>query len=205
MPRVCTICTHPQRHGIEAEVGRASLSDIVRRYGVKIDPLRRHRDRCMQDKLARRAEIRDFTAREVMLELVRDLRELAASCREAAPRDYLLVADRLSRAAEVMGKITGEIAPPNVAALFVSVGVRDEADLRRRLSLSEPRDFAPDADLEEALALLKICLVHRPQRRQYVLNALSSEAHELTNGHTEVPPSEPAPSDSTSPSPRVPD
>ena len=44
MPRTCSICRHPQRHAIEADL-RAGLSyrDIARRYNLSKDVICRHR------------------------------------------------------------------------------------------------------------------------------------------------------------------
>jgi hypothetical protein len=44
MPRTCTICRHPKRHDIEADL-RAGLPyrDVARRHGISKDAASRHR------------------------------------------------------------------------------------------------------------------------------------------------------------------
>jgi hypothetical protein len=44
MPQKCSICRHPQRHEIEADLRAArSYRDIARRYSISKDAVSRHR------------------------------------------------------------------------------------------------------------------------------------------------------------------
>ena len=44
MPRTCSICRHPQRHAIEADLrAGSSYRDVGRRYNISKDAVSRHR------------------------------------------------------------------------------------------------------------------------------------------------------------------
>lgn len=57
MPRVCTICTHPQRVEIDkAIVAGESIQTIANRFPVSAQAVKRHRDSHLVDQLVRAAE-----------------------------------------------------------------------------------------------------------------------------------------------------
>jgi hypothetical protein len=63
MPQTCTICRHPERHGIEADLRAGTpYRDVARRHHVSKDALSRHRARHM----ARHPETGLTAAKEMM-------------------------------------------------------------------------------------------------------------------------------------------
>src|SRR6266446_7826816 len=63
MPQTCTICRHPERHDIEADLrAGAPYRDIARRHHVSKDALSRHRAKHM----ARHTATGLTAAREIM-------------------------------------------------------------------------------------------------------------------------------------------
>jgi hypothetical protein len=171
----CTLCNHPQRVEMDREIVQGiAARAIARRYGASKDATRRHRQ-CISDSLERAGMASAFTAKSVILDLVRELRTLATDCLNAKmSRDFLLVADRLTRATEVFGKLTGEISSGQVNALFVNLGVRNEGEIRSALDLARAgREVSLDDCEQDGVALLLMVLAERPERRISILTALA--------------------------------
>lgn len=149
MPRVCTVCTHPKRAEIDKLLasGECVKRDTARRYGLDKSAICRHGDRHLDPALIeaherlvaseRRSSV--LTARQVVLDLVHDIRGIAESMKINGKvhyaKDFLEVADRLVRANEQYGKITKELGNDQINALFVNLGVRGEDELKSRLAL----------------------------------------------------------------------
>lgn len=191
MGQVCSVCPHAQRKAIDkALVLREPTRAIARRYGPSKDALSRHRS-CIADQLERTADKSALTARSVILDLVTDLRDMAGECRNGVKDDFLRTADRLTRATEVFGKLTGEISSNQVTNLLVAVGVRDESELRSRLELTRGSESATPTDLAaECLETLAFCareVAGFKQDAQAVLDRLSGaeviETNGSANGH----------------------
>lgn len=73
MPRVCTVCAHPEREAIESQiVNQIGYRDIARRYRVSKDALARHRADHLPETLLRAQEAEETAeAVNVLAELRR--------------------------------------------------------------------------------------------------------------------------------------
>ena len=53
MPPSCTVCRHPKLDEIETEIAKQTpLRNIAAQYGTSPNSLLRHRNKCMQEKMA---------------------------------------------------------------------------------------------------------------------------------------------------------
>ena len=188
MARVCSVCTHPERTRIDHLVatGAAAKRQIAARYGLASSGLQRHEARHLDPRLIeahnRSLEAEALTAQAVIREVVGDLLEDARACRTSRRLDqYRTVADSLIRANEQFGKITREIGADQVNALFISVGVQNEAELRSRLELTRRIDQPSCEDcLEEVAALWRMAIALAREPRQ--LQAAGRLLEELRSG-----------------------
>jgi len=127
----------------------------------------------------------------VVLDLVQDLRGMSdmmkVNGKVVLGGQFLEVADRLVRANEQYGKITKELGADQVHAMFVTLGVRGEDDLRRALDLTRGSEsLSPAQVLDDACSAIELVLLKHPELRQDALRRIERasfvEVVESTNG-----------------------
>ena len=116
MGRHCTICEHPERGAIDADVvaGNTSLNKIARRYGVSPDALRRHRVRHLSPALAAMREAEEAEREAALQQRIERLIERTERLLRAAEEDgraqaALAAVRELRSLLELLGKATGEL------------------------------------------------------------------------------------------------
>lgn len=179
MTQTCSVCKHERRKEIDrALVLGKSLRDIAGLYGIgSKSSVDRHRA-CIAESLERAGLGSALTAKSVIVELVGDLRDMAKECRNGVREDFLRTADRLTRATEVFGKLTGEIQSPSVVAFIANIGATSEQDLRSALDLRRSMTAASLDDVEqELLSGMRFLLAERPQFRELAAALLESGSH----------------------------
>jgi len=181
MPR-CTACEHPEREVIRFALASGdSERSIATRFGLSDSAVHRHRShiRNTLNKLKRvkqrEAEAEALTAQGESRKVYLELRQIADECRDAKMgRDFLQVADRIDRALRTWATLTGELKtePAGVQALFVTLGVRGEDEIRNALQLA--RQDAPSLEQarDRALEVLRHVLQREPSWIGEVLSAL---------------------------------
>lgn len=191
---VCQVCRHEERRAIDRAIvqGKPSRA-IAGLYGIgSKSSVDRHRE-CIAESLDKAGITSALTAKSVIVDLVTDLRDMAKECRNGVRDDFLRTADRLTRATEVFGKLTGEIQSPSVVAFIANLGVSGEAELRTALDMRRAMAVASLDDVEqELLAGMRFLLAERPQFRAEALAVLGAvleaeviaeEPRRLTNGN----------------------
>lgn len=147
MPRVCTICTSPEREAIDrALVERSgSIRAIASQYKVNKDALTRHLGQHVADKLAKagQAEAEEGASLlERLASLRASARRLQAQAEAAGDLRTALAAVReLTRLFELTAKLTGEL--DTAARVQVNVGVAV--------------DYSPD-DVQHHIELAQLAL-----------------------------------------------
>lgn len=193
MGRVCTVCVSPKRSEIDRDLAAPVVifSEIARKYGFSHDTMHRHRhhvDEALiaahQRNLERKAERAALSARDVVLDLVNDLREMAAECkRTGVGRDFLEVADRLVRANEQYAKINKELGTDQINVFLANIGVSSEEEARKRIELSRIGDPGPADMLEEGMTLIEMALARDGSLRETVGRRLLLTSYaEVVNG-----------------------
>jgi hypothetical protein len=116
MPQLCTICGHPDRASIEAELvaGSRSFRSLASLYAVSEAALRRHKANHLPETLARAQEAQQAAHGDNLLTQVRELHERARSILSTAEkaRDWptALKAIREARGClELLGRLMGEL------------------------------------------------------------------------------------------------
>lgn len=124
MPRVCSVCRHPDRAAIdEALVARRdSLRDIARQYGLKKDAVARHKAEHLPDHLARAQEAEKVADADTLLEQMRALQEKTLAILEAAkdPRTALSAVREARGNLELLAELVGELAHQPTVNVLVS-------------------------------------------------------------------------------------
>jgi len=184
MPRVCTVCTHPQRAEIDRQLalGEATQSRISAQHGLVRRSLDRHaRSHLSVDLIeAARAKVSDngtdLSLVGRVTRMVDRLERLAENCTEyGAGKDLLAAARELRPYHELFGRANGQLATDKINALFVSLGVNGEPDLRQALDLTRRgKSSAPEEWLEDALAMLDFSLAQLPHKSQYALDRVKA-------------------------------
>src|SRR5262245_53001637 len=91
MPQTCTICRHPERHNIEADLrGGTPYRDIARRHDVSKDAVARHRAHMLRD-----TETVLTAAREIMALLDEAERSANWNCTLLAIREVRRYVEKL--------------------------------------------------------------------------------------------------------------
>jgi len=77
MPRMCSICSHPERAAIDLELLRrqASYRAIARQYGLEDDALRRHEASHLGPKVRAAKDAQDLLDSAALIEELRDLHQ----------------------------------------------------------------------------------------------------------------------------------
>lgn len=173
---VCQVCPHEKRREIDKALVLGKSSRVIARQvqGPSHDAINRHR-RCIAESLERSAEKSGLTARGTMLDLVDDLRKMAADCNsEKRELMFLAVADRLTRACDSFGRLNREVESPNVQTFLVHLGtdergVREALDLRKSMSSASLSDFK-----QELLAGMRFLLAEDAEFRGEAAAVLES-------------------------------
>ena len=161
MPPSCTVCRHPNLAEIEAEIAKKTpLSVIAREYASGPDNLRRHRDKCMKEKMALvkvNAEKELETSCLPVIQQLRMLQESTLEILRGAKDEHisLKAASEVRKNLELMARLTGEISTNGVT---VGVGINltletspEWADVQRRMV--EALDPYPEARAAVVAAL----------------------------------------------------
>lgn len=131
MPRLCHVCTHPDRLAIEAEIlaGVDSKQRIATKYGLKEPAIRRHRDGHMTKAVAAARESAVEEEKQngrTVLERLEDIQRHVISILEGASNEPRLSLQAIAEARknlELMAKLLGELDTRPVNATQVNVGV----------------------------------------------------------------------------------
>lgn len=143
MGRSCSVCQHPDLVGIESEIAKQiPLSAIARHFAQPRDNLRRHRDKCMKEKMALakvNAEKELGTSCLPVIQQLRMLQESTLEILRGAKDEHisLKASSEVRKNLELMARLTGEISPNGVT---VGVGINltletspEWADVQRRM------------------------------------------------------------------------
>jgi len=126
VPRVCTICTHPDREAIDAAlVAGDGFASIAREYAVSQDAVARHRAGHLPERMARTPKAAEVAHADDLLGQVRALRSKAMSILLAAERQgdlrTALAGIREARAClELLLEVEGEIDRRPVVNVLVA-------------------------------------------------------------------------------------
>ena len=146
MPRVCTVCTHPDRPAIDQVlVNHRPFRDIARHFGVSKDAALCHHDEHLPAALAKAQAAEDVRQAIDVLGQLRAINAatlaVLAAARKTGDGDLALKAvDRVQRQIELQAKLLGELDErPTVNVLVAPEWLRVRAVLLEVL-----RDY-PDA------------------------------------------------------------
>src|SRR5688500_7599726 len=116
MPRLCTVCTHPQRSAIERRLVAESgaYRDIARQWRLSKDALARHKAEHLPTRLVQAQEAENVAQ---ALDVVQQLKAINAAtlavlkeARERHDGDLALKAvDRVQRQIELQAKLLGDL------------------------------------------------------------------------------------------------
>lgn len=189
MPQRCKACDHAQREQIDFDIvdNRNALNEMAQKYGLSISAIWRHGKRHVPQTL-RIAQDRRSQAHAT--KITHRLEKLVQRLERALPDDpdnspvavqkLLAIVRELRPTLQLMGQISGEVPTAQTNALFVSLGVSGESEIRRALEIVKQSE-APSLEQcrLEAVDLLKTVLRERPEWRDAVIGELSSGAFVL--------------------------
>jgi len=155
MPRVCTVCTHPQRQVIdEALIAGAGLRDIAGRFGLSKSALERHKANHLPASLAQAKEAAEVAQADDLLGELRKLQRITLGLLSKAysAGDLRTAVSAVGQARgnlELFGKLLGQL--DERAQVNILVASPEWLTLRARiLQTLEPY---PEARLALAAAL----------------------------------------------------
>jgi len=123
VPRVCTVCTNPEREGIDADLlaGRP-LRDIARRVAVSKDALARHKADHLPEHLAKAKEAEEVTSASSLLEQMLDLQRRTLEILNAPESQRVAVAavSQARQNIELLAELTGKLAVQPTINVLVS-------------------------------------------------------------------------------------
>ena len=158
MPRVCTVCTHPNRSDIErALVEGGVIRRISKTYGVSDAALRRHRTH-MGEAFRKAVEAREEAHGGSVLSRLRELNHRAREIleeaqREGNRRDALAAIRELRGLLELEAELLGEIGRGTTVA--ISLVESPEWHQLRDILISTLEAF-PDAKQAVANAIRRV-------------------------------------------------
>src|SRR5215213_10789700 len=126
MPRRCTVCDHPERHGIdEALVSGAPYRSVAKRFGLSESAVYRHKTEHLPAHLLKAQEVEEVARADDLLEQVRNLQAHALDILERAEKtgDLRTALAAISQARgnlELLGKLAGELDERPVVNLNIS-------------------------------------------------------------------------------------
>ncbi|MGH7531010.1 MAG: hypothetical protein ACREMN_11560 [Gemmatimonadales bacterium] len=134
MPRLCTVCTHPDRATIdEALVARRdSLRDIARQHGLKKDAVDRHRREHVPDHVAKAQEAKEVASASDLLAQMQALQTKTLEILEAAkdPRTALAAVHQARGNLELLAEMIGTLAhQPTIQIAVVELPMLNERRL----------------------------------------------------------------------------
>lgn len=115
MPRICTVCSHPDRHEIDsALVTGDPLRNVARHRSVTVSALFRHKRDHLPGHLVKAAEEEDVAQ---AIDVVRQLKAINAACLEILQKSRadgkhsisLRAVDRIHRQIELQARLLGEL------------------------------------------------------------------------------------------------
>ena len=115
MPRRCTVCDHPGRHGIdEVLVSGAPYRSVAKRFELSESAVYRHKVEHLPDNLLKAREAEEAARADDLLEQVRHLQAHALNILERAEKvgDLSTALAAISQARgnlELLGKLAGEL------------------------------------------------------------------------------------------------
>ncbi len=154
MPRVCTICTHPEKEAInQALVNGEPFRHIAARYGTSTGALQRHKADDLPSIMVKSEEAREVAHADDLVWQIKQLRNKAISilgkAETAGDLKTALMGVREARACiELLAEMEGEINRRPVFNLYMSA----EWIEVRAVLLHALGDF-PEARAAAALAL----------------------------------------------------
>ena len=154
MPRVCTICTHPEKEAInQALVNGEPFRHIAARYGTSTGALQRHRADDLPSVMVKSEEAKEVAHADDLVWQIKQLRNKAISilgkAETAGDLKTALMGVREARACiELLAEMEGEINRRPVFNLYMSA----EWIEVRAVLLHALGDF-PEARAAAALAL----------------------------------------------------
>jgi len=126
MPRRCTVCDHPGRHGInEALVSGAPYRSVAKRFGLSESAVYRHKTEHLPAHMLKAREVEETARADDLLEQVRNLQTHALVILERAEKagDLRTALAAISQARgnlELLGKLAGELDERPVVNLNAS-------------------------------------------------------------------------------------
>jgi hypothetical protein len=126
VPRRCTVCDHPESHGInEALVTGAPYRSVARRFGLSESAVYRHKTEHLPAHLLKAREVEEVAQADHLLEQVRNLQAHALNILERAEkagdlRTALAAIYQARGNLELLGKLAGELDERPVVNLNVS-------------------------------------------------------------------------------------
>lgn len=156
MPRVCSICTHPERDAIEAAiVAGTSYRVIARQFLVGHDSVQRHAADHIQQSIQQAQEAKEEARGIDVAGQLKRINEVAWSIleetREIAAHDVTLKAmNRVEKQIELQAKLLGELGSQNS-----TIWKSDEWKTIRETLLRVLMPF-PDARIAVASALIAL-------------------------------------------------
>jgi hypothetical protein len=126
MPRRCTVCDHPQRHGIdEALVSGTPYRGVAKRFELSESAVYRHKTEHLPAQLLKARDVEEAARADDLLDQVRHLQGHALDILERAEKtgDLRTALAAISQARgnlELLGKLAGELDERPVVNLNVS-------------------------------------------------------------------------------------
>jgi hypothetical protein len=126
MPRRCTVCDHPQRHGIDkALVTGAPYRSVAKRFDLSESAVYRHKTEHLPAHLLKAKEVEEVAQADDLLEQVRNLQAHAFNILERAEkagdlRTALAAICQARGNLELLGKLAGALDERPVVNLNVS-------------------------------------------------------------------------------------
>jgi hypothetical protein len=126
MPRRCTVCDHPQRHGIDkALVTGAPYRSVAKRFGLSDSAVYPHKTEHLPTHLLKAREAEEVAQADDLLEQVRNLQTHALDILDRAEKagDLRTALAAISQARgnlELLGKLAGELDERPVVNLNIS-------------------------------------------------------------------------------------
>ena len=126
MPRRCTVCDHPESHGIdEALVTGAPYRSVAKRFELSESAVYRHKTEHLPAHLLKAREVEEVAQADHLLEQVRNLQAHALNILERAEkagdlRTALAAIYQARGNLELLGKLAGELDERPVVNLNVS-------------------------------------------------------------------------------------
>src|SRR5215213_1956498 len=126
MPRRCTVCDHPERHGIdETLVTGAPYRSVAQQFELSESAVFRHKTEHLPAHLLKAKEVEEAARADGLLDQVRNLQAHALDILERAEKggDLRTALAAISQARgnlELLGKLAGELDERPVVNLNVS-------------------------------------------------------------------------------------